>query len=148
MHDMTNFDAAEHEVLTTLIQNNVRFLIIGGCAVTVHGYERGVGDLDLLVEPSVENAIYLLAALKELGLSGVALKRLAQAGKRLPLPRYGVEIFTSLEGITFDEALARKATVKCGDFDVPVLSLEDVVRSKSGTGRVKDRRDIRRLLRR
>jgi hypothetical protein len=145
---MTIFDAAERETLTALIRNNVRFLIIGGCAVNAHGYARGVGDLDLLVEPSEENAGYLLAALKDLGLAGVGLERLAQPGKKVRLPRYRVEILTSLEGITFAEAFARKSTVECGNIDLPVLSREDLVRSKSGTGRAKDRRDIRRLPRR
>lgn len=145
---MTDFDATEEEVLTTLIQNDVRFLIAGGFAVNAHGYDRGVGDLDLLVETSEENASHLLAALKELDLTGVVLEHLVQPKKKLPLPRYGVELLTSLEGIKFGEAFARKSTLKCGSIDVPVLSREDLVRSKSGTGRAKDRRDIRRLSRR
>ena len=126
----------------------MRFLVIGGFAVNAHGYERPVGDLDLLVEASEENASHLVAALQELDLTGVAEDRLAQPGKKLPLPRYGVELLTSLYGIKFAEAFARKSMLQCGSIDVPVLSLEDLVRSKSRTGRMKDRRDIRRLARR
>jgi hypothetical protein len=145
---MLDFDAAEQRVLSTFIGNGVRFLVIGGAAVKAHGYNREVGDLDLFVEASEGNSTHLVAALRELGLTGVSPEELARSGKRIRLPRYGVEMLTSLSGVDFAEAFARKSMRTYESIEIPVLSREDLVRSKSGTGRTKDQRDIRRLARR
>ena len=51
-----NIFLAEHlEILAYLIKHNVRFLLIGGYAVIIHGYRRSTGDMDLWLEPSNEN---------------------------------------------------------------------------------------------
>lgn len=38
-----------------LNRNGVRYLIIGGVAVNIHGYTRATGDLDIWYEPSAGN---------------------------------------------------------------------------------------------
>jgi len=44
----------------------VKYVVIGGCAIFLHGYERTTRDIDLLVESSVENIEKLKRALKDL----------------------------------------------------------------------------------
>ena len=49
----------------SLHDNEVRYLTIGGFAVIMHGYNRTTGDLDILVENSLDNRKKLRKALKE-----------------------------------------------------------------------------------
>lgn len=79
-----------NEFLGLLMQHGVRFVMVGGLAVGVHGHERYTKDLDLLVEPSEANARRLGSALTEFGFAatGRAWRRLTRPYQVLTL---GVE---------------------------------------------------------
>lgn len=49
-----------------LNDKNVKYLLIGGFAVILHGFVRGTKDIDLLVEPSKENIRELKKAMSNL----------------------------------------------------------------------------------
>jgi hypothetical protein len=42
------------EVLTSLEKAQVQYLIIGGVAVNIHGFQRSTGDLDIWYNPTTE----------------------------------------------------------------------------------------------
>ncbi len=52
------------DLLGALSDAEVRFLIVGGYAVGVHGHPRATKDLDVWVKASPENASRLMAALR------------------------------------------------------------------------------------
>lgn len=52
------------DLLGVLSDAEVRFLIIDGYAVGVHGHPRATKDLDVWVEASPENAARVMAALR------------------------------------------------------------------------------------
>jgi hypothetical protein len=56
---MTDFDA----LLTTLVQHQVEFIVIGGAAAIAHGSARLTQDLDIVYDRSPENVKRLVAAL-------------------------------------------------------------------------------------
>ncbi|MCI0364469.1 MAG: hypothetical protein L0Y44_13580 [Phycisphaerales bacterium] len=49
-------------VFKSLNSHQVRYLVIGGVAAIMHGSTRGTFDLDILIDPTVENARRLLDA--------------------------------------------------------------------------------------
>jgi hypothetical protein len=46
----------------------VRFVIVGACAMAAHGYVRATGDIDIFVEPAVQNSEAVFASLVDLEL--------------------------------------------------------------------------------
>lgn len=52
------------EFIGLLCSHRVRFLIVGAHALALHGRPRATQDLDVLVEPTAENARRLGAALR------------------------------------------------------------------------------------
>ena len=56
------------EFIQSLNDNGVRYLVVGGYAVALHGYPRYTKDIDVWVEMTVENASRLLKALNQFGL--------------------------------------------------------------------------------
>jgi hypothetical protein len=54
------------ELLLTLAHSRLRFIVIGGIAVGVHGYVRGTKDVDVCPEPSADNLGKLTTVLREL----------------------------------------------------------------------------------
>lgn len=61
------------ELLSVFHSHNVRYLLIGGYAVSLHAQPRATKDLDLWVSPDAANAQAVVAALAEFGgpLSGI-----------------------------------------------------------------------------
>lgn len=53
--------------------HNVKYLLVGGFAVNVHGFNRSTGDLDLWIADSVENRIPFVKALNEYGIEGAEI---------------------------------------------------------------------------
>jgi hypothetical protein len=52
------------DLLIALSDAEARFLVVGAYAVGVHGHPRATKDLDVWVEPSIENAKRVMAALE------------------------------------------------------------------------------------
>ena len=53
------------ELLSVFNSRKIRYLLIGGYAVSLHAQPRATKDLDLLVSPDAGNAQALYAALAE-----------------------------------------------------------------------------------
>lgn len=65
---MSIFSEYHLNFLKTLIENGVRFIIVGGQAAIYYGVRRGTGDLDLLIEPTAQNGEKILKAFHQLNL--------------------------------------------------------------------------------
>lgn len=55
------------DLLRALLAADVRFMVVGAYAVGVHGRPRATKDLDVWVEPSLENAPKVIRALVDFG---------------------------------------------------------------------------------
>jgi hypothetical protein len=62
------------EFLLCLNARKVRFLVVGGHAVSFHGYPRFTHDVDVVVLPDQENVAALLGALEDFGFAAVVPK--------------------------------------------------------------------------
>jgi predicted nucleotidyltransferase len=138
------------EMLQCLLEEKVRFLLVGAYAVAVYGYPRATKDIDILVRAAPENAANLLRALARFGapLSGVTESDFSVEGIVFQIgsgPRR-IDILTSISGVEFEHAYANKRTVSVEGVDVPVISLDDLIANKRATGRTQDLADVERLL--
>ena len=55
------------EFLRLLKEHKVKYLLIGGYAVSYHGYPRSTADMDIWVAVEPNNADNLVAVLREFG---------------------------------------------------------------------------------
>ena len=63
------------ELFKSLNANEVKYLLIGGYAVILHGYVRNTSDLDIVVSDDSRNALNCVRALIEFGFGGVDVTR-------------------------------------------------------------------------
>ena len=75
---MDIFLPAHKSFLLLLKKHNVEFMLIGGYAVILYGYERGTADMDIWLNPTNANKLLFMAALKEYGISEKSLDVLAE----------------------------------------------------------------------
>jgi predicted nucleotidyltransferase len=137
------------EFLKLLEDNGVRYLLIGGYAVIMHGHPRFTSDLDLVVSPSEGNVSRLIKSLQEFGFAGPALQSSVFTSPR-SLVRLGVEpikieILNYIEGADFDAALDRAETRLVEDIRIKLISLTDLLANKQAVGRPQDLVDVIKL---
>ena len=95
------------EFIELLNSNAVRYLIVGGHAVTFHGFPRFTADLDLWVATDAKNALRVNQALKEFGFGNLFdADDFSRPGYAIQLgrPPYRIDILTSIQGIDFAPA--------------------------------------------
>ena len=103
--------APEFEDLVSLCQalnaENVRYVLIGGFAVILHGFVRATKDIDLLIDASAENIHRLKRAMAQLPDNAIALISDDEVEK-YEVVRIADEIVVDLMrsacGIRYDEA--------------------------------------------
>jgi len=137
------------EMLQILLEENVRFIVVGAYALGVHGFPRATGDIDIWVEPSPNNAQKVIRSLSRFGapLFDVEEKDFTEQGIIFQIgvaPRR-IDIITAIDGVEFQSAYAKKIAVSVEDLNIPVLSLEDLIKNKESTGREKDALDAKIL---
>jgi hypothetical protein len=134
------------EFIELLNSNSVRYLIAGGYAVAIHGHPRMTGDIDIFVEISEANAVKIEKVLVEFGFAslGLAAKDFLEPRTivQLGYPPNRIDVLTSLSGVTFEEAWARRLEVDDAGLSLPFLSRDDVLANKAATGRPKDLADL------
>lgn len=135
------------DVFERLERDAVRYVVISGVAVVLHGHVRPVADLDIVVDPAPEEA-------------GRAMSALARGGfaPSIPLPLSMVSVLRTFDHlqrevdvfvryhVPFDDLWAGSERVGVGDGVARVASLEHLLRAKRINGRPHDLLDIAGLL--
>ena len=103
-------------LLRELSAADARFLVVGAYALAHHARPRATGDLDIWVDPTAENAARVMHALRRFGapLSDLAESDLTSENLVYQIgvvPRR-IDILTSISGVTFEQAWARRLTVE------------------------------------
>ncbi|MEO6773829.1 MAG: nucleotidyl transferase AbiEii/AbiGii toxin family protein [Kofleriaceae bacterium] len=155
----SDFDA----IFVALQVAHVRYLVVGGVAVVLHGSPRFTADLDLVIALDGANIRAAISALGALGytsrapvpveqLAEPAMRRLWIEEKHLVVfslwspahPATEIDIFVE-EPFPFDEAYARGTRADLGTSSVTVASIPDLIALKRQAGRPKDLLDIEAL---
>jgi hypothetical protein len=147
---MLNLPQDFKELLKLFTEKKVSYLIVGGYAVTFHGYPRFTGDLDIWVERTQKNAKNIVAALILFGFNTENLSEelflKEDTITRMGVEPMKVEIFTHIPGLIFEHAYAHKDTLAIdGVGGISFVSLEDLKISKKTSGRIQDLADLERL---
>jgi hypothetical protein len=135
------------ELLSAFNAGQVRYLIVGGYAVSFHAQPRATKDLDILIGADAENSKAVFAALAKFGapVEGLSAKDFAEPDNffRMGTPPVMVDIMPKISGVEFEEAWKRRVDVRIDDdLSVPFISREDLLVAKLAAGRAQDLIDV------
>jgi len=137
------------EFLSLLNKHSVKYCIIGAYAVAFYAKPRYTKDIDILIEPSIENAKKILKVLAEFGFGGISisLEDLTRDGNILQLgyEPLKIDILTKLEGLDFQDIWKNRVTGDYGSEKVFFIGLDDLIKNKKQSGRPTDLIDIELL---
>jgi predicted nucleotidyltransferase len=153
------------DLLTELSGADVRYVVVGGVAVVLHGYLRATADLDLIIdlEPAnIEAALRVFDRFRFKPRAPVSLHTFANAEERRrwveeknlqvfslwrsDAPGFEVDLFVEAP-LPFENLYERAASAQIGHATVRVASIDDLIAMKRTAGRRRDREDIEALLR-
>jgi hypothetical protein len=150
-------------LFASLAAHDVRYLLVGGLAVNVHGIPRMTMDVDVIIALDPQNVDHFIAAAEELGLRPVLPAPLADLGdpaKRrewveprnlvafaLRAPETGVPTIDVMLGLDlqFEPAYRRRVVRDLDGIAIDVASIADLIEMKDRSGRAQDRSDIEHL---
>lgn len=143
------FNQDFREFIESLNRHNVRYLLIGGYAVALHGHPRYTKDLDIWIWMDNTNAVNLLNALKDFGFSSLQLStddflkpdQVIQLG----FPPNRIDLMTSPKGVEFDTCYASRKEVDIEGLKVKLIDLNNLKINKKATGRHQDLADLENL---
>ena len=137
------------EPLSVFNTHGVKYLIVGGYAVSLHAQPRATKDIDILVKPDAENANAVYMALAEFGapLEGLTPDDFADRGSFFRMGRepVAVDILSEIQGVDFDAVWQRRVE---GVIDTETglkasfVSGNDLSRARLAAGRPRDIADL------
>jgi hypothetical protein len=135
------------ELLSAVNAGQVRYLIVGGYAVSFHAQPRATKDLDILIGADAENSKAVYAALAKFGapIEGLSAQDFAEPENffQMGTPPVMVDIMPKITGIEFEEAWSRRVDVQIDDdLSVPFISRQDLLIAKLAAGRAQDLIDV------
>ncbi|MBU4201942.1 MAG: nucleotidyltransferase [Candidatus Altiarchaeales archaeon] len=151
------------DVLRELNDKGVRYLVVGGVALVLHGVVRLTVDLDIMIDLGHENVMKFLSVMEGLGYRPrvpVDAKDFADPGKRREwMEEKNMRVFSFINPkksaniidvfvenpMDFEQAYASKKAVDADGFRIPLVSTEDLKGIKRASGREQDLADIEAL---
>lgn len=145
-------DIFDEEILKfwgALQNNHVRYIMVGGYATNLHGFQRYTGHIDIWLEDTLANRRSLRAAFIECGMGDYFMLDTIQFvpgwtdfqlmnGLRLDI----LINMKGLEGYSFDECLQMAAIADIDDIKVPFLHINQLIDNKKAVNRPKDQIDV------
>ncbi|TSD66869.1 hypothetical protein FFF34_005565 [Inquilinus sp. KBS0705] len=145
-------DVFDEEILSfwkALQDHNVAYIMVGGYAINLHGYQRFTGDLDIWLKDTLENRIQLRKAFLSCDMGDYPMIEYMQFipgwtefslnnGLRLDI----LSEMKGLEGYTFDECLQMASVADIENVSVPFLHINQLIENKKIVNRPKDQIDV------
>jgi hypothetical protein len=135
------------ELLSLFNGHKVKYLVVGGYAVSFHAQPRATKDLDIFIKADADNAAAVYAALAEFGapLDDLTPEDFIEPGKfyRLGRPPIMVDILPEISGVDFDTAWGTRveAEIDAG-LQVPFIDRDSLIQAKLSSGRPEDLADV------
>ncbi len=134
------------DMLLALSAERAEYLLVGGYAMGLHGFNRATADVDFWIRSTPDNAARVMRALRAFGTSLLGLtvadlstpKTVFQVG----VAPERIDILTSVSGVEFDEAWSQRIIGTLDGIEVPVIGRHALIKSKRASGRSKDRIDL------
>ena len=152
------------EILREFARRKVKYVLVGGMALNLHGSSRNTADLDLLVEMSDENLAKIVGILKKrgyrvrqpvdpMGIADAKTRKSWIHQKHMKAFNfYKDDEFKEVDliidsPVLYEQAIQKVERMVLGDLVLPVVSIDHLIKMKTKAGRDIDRMDLKQLRR-
>ncbi|HBT93628.1 MAG TPA: hypothetical protein DEB23_05110 [Chitinophagaceae bacterium] len=146
------FNQDFREFLNALNNNKVKYLLVGGYSVILHGYSRTTGDMDIWVDRTKENYVLLNSAFEEFGMPifDMTLENFISHPEwdvfTYGKPPVAIDILINLKGVNFDFAFNNSIVFDLDGLPIRTIHKNDLITAKMAANRAKDQNDLENLI--
>lgn len=133
------------DMLRLLGKHRVRYLIIGGLAFIYHAKPRYTKDMDLWIDPALQNVKHANEALVEFGSPYFLDPRKPEEILQLGLAPDRIDLLRRLAGVRFETAWKKRLKGRYGKARVNWVDLDSLIRIKSHIDDPRHKEDARIL---
>lgn len=145
------FNEDFRDFINALNKNNVRYILIGGFSVILHGYSRTTGDMDIWVERTAENYALLKSAFSEFGMPVFDMTEENFLNHKnwdvftFGVPPSAIDVMINVKGLDFSSCYEKAIFFDEDDLKIRTIHISDLITSKKSSGRPKDLDDLENL---
>ena len=135
-------------LLRSLNESEVRYVIIGATAFAAHGWVRATADLDLYVDADADNIRRLRQTLSDFGYDITDASPEDFRNYKILLRQYDLplDLHPFVAGApSFREVWGRRVVASIGTIQASFASLDDLILMKRAANRPKDVEDLKQL---
>lgn len=141
------------DFLKALRQCEVRYVLVGGYSVILHGYSRTTGDMDIWVEKTPDNYHRLSRAFSVFGMptfdmtTDNFLNNSAFDVFTFGRQPVAIDIITAIKGLSFKETYEGAVDVEVDGIVIRLIHYNHLLQAKRAAGRARDQNDLDNLQR-
>lgn len=146
------FNSDFRDFISALNSQSVRYILVGGYSVILHGYPRTIGDMDIWVERSVENYQNIKKAFDQFGMPvfDMTLDNFLSHPNwdvfTFGTPPVAIDLMVQVQGLDFEMAYQNSVLFEDDGLSVRTIHKNDLIQTKKVVNRPKDQDDLLNLL--
>ena len=139
------------DFLAALNDQQVRYILVGGFSVILHGYARTTGDMDIWVERTYENYLKITNAFQQFGMPVFDMTEENFLHHQnwdvftFGSPPVAIDIMVKVKGLDFEECYRQSVIFEDEGLKINVLHKSNLIAAKKSSGRSKDINDLENL---
>jgi hypothetical protein len=132
-------------------KSNVKYILVGGYSVILHGYSRTTGDMDIWVERTRENYNNIKNAFLHFGMPVFDMTEDAFLNNQdldvfvFGNPPSSIDIMAEVKGLNFEECYKNAVYFEEDGLMIRTIYITDLIKAKKSSGRFKDMNDLENL---
>lgn len=145
------FNEDFRDFLNALNNNDVRYILVGGFSVILHGYSRTTGDMDIWVERTEENYSNIRLAFEEFGMPVFDMTEENFLHHQnwdvftFGNPPSAIDMMIAVKGLDFTETFNNAVVFEDDELSIRTIHKDDLIKAKKSAGRAKDLDDLENL---
>lgn len=139
------------DFLHALNEAGVRYILVGGYSVVLHGYPRTTGDMDIWVERTEDNYKRIVTAFRIFGMPVFDMTEENFLSHPIwdvftfGTPPVAIDVMVNIKGLDFNNAFQNAVFFEDDNLKIRTIHRNDLLKAKRLAGRPKDIDDLENL---
>ena len=131
---------------------NVKYVLVGGYSVILHGYSRTTGDMDIWVDRTPENYNRIKLAFLNFGMPVFDMTEENFLNHpdwevfTFGMPPSSIDVMIKVKGLNFDECYDNAVFFEEDGLQIRTIHISNLISAKKASGRSKDLDDLENLI--
>jgi predicted nucleotidyltransferase len=145
------FNEDFRDFIFALNAQKVKYILVGGYSVILHGYSRTTGDMDIWVDRTAENYSRILLAFHQFGMpvfdmtEDNFLNHPTWDVFTFGTPPVAIDLMVNVKGLDFETCFRNSVQFEDGDLKIKTIRKEDLIQTKKTSARPKDLDDLNNI---